>query len=293
MATSDRILSVAVLGLGVSLLGLTAAHALDLKTPADSSPSLPGVGPVGSVPNGAQPQALVVFNLKNYQDALLRGDTEEAVKILDNAFHNGDIVAGWKLASNYAYGTDGVRKDSARAFDIFQAIVASQHGTVPAGQSKSFVADALVMMGRYYLTGIPNSSVKAEPAHAFTQFYQASVNYASADGQYLLGRAYMEGLGTPKNPALAVKWLYEAAKKENFEAQAEIGRLLVKGFAPVLLQDVPHGLAWLKIAVETAPQGAAPGIQALYESAAKQATENERSAAMVLVEQWKLQGARP
>jgi TPR repeat protein len=291
MRTSDRnrFLPVAVLGLSVSI-GLTAAHALDLKTSADSIPVVPGVGPVGGMPGGAQPQVLWdASSARAYGEAVLKGDTEGAVKILENAFRNGDIVAGCKLARNYAYGLDGVRKDQARAFEIFQAVVESQHGSVPAGQSKSFVADALVTMGRYYLTGIPNSAIRAEPARAFNQFYQASVNYASPDAQYLLARAYMDGQGTPKNPALAVKWLFEAAKKENFEAQADVGRLLVKG--QVLPLDVPTGLMWLKRAVEAAPQAAAPGIQALYDSAWKQATENERSEALVLIEKWRLRGA--
>jgi TPR repeat protein len=291
MLTFDRILSVAVLGLSVSL-GLTAAHALDLKSSADSVPVVPGVGPVGGVPGGSQPQVLWdASSARAYGDAVLKGDTVEAVKILENAFRNGDIVAGCKLARNYAYGLDGVRKDPARAFEIFQEVVDSQHGSVPAGQSKSFVADALVTMGRYYLTGIPNSPIKAEPTRAFHQFYQAALNYASPEAQYLLARAYMDGQGTPKNPALAVKWFFEAANKENFEAQAEIGRLLVKG--QVLPPNVPNGLMWLRRAVDAAPQAAAPGIQALYESAWKQATENERSSAQVLIEKWKLQGARP
>jgi TPR repeat protein len=291
MLTSDRILSVAVLGLSVSL-GLTAAHALDLKSSADSVPVVPGVGPVGGVPGGGQPQVLWdASTARAYGEAVLKGDPEGAVKILDNAFHNGDIVAGCKLARNYAYGLDGVRRDPAHAFEIFQAVVDSQHGSVPAGQSKSFVADALVTMGRYYLTGIPNSPVKAEPTRAFHQFYQAALNYASPEAQFLLARAYMDGQGTPKNPALAVKWFFEAANKEHFEAQAEIGRMLIKG--QVLPPDIPNGLMWLRRAVDAAPQAAAPGIQALYESAWKQATENERSSAQVLIEKWKLQGARP
>jgi uncharacterized protein len=219
------------------------------------------------------------------------GDTEGAVKELENAFHNGDIRAGWKLARMYADGNK-VPQDRLRAFEIFQAIVESQHGAVPAGQSKSFVADALVMMGRYYLTGISNSSIKADPVRAFNQFNYAALNYASADGQYYLARAYLDGEGTPKNPALAVKWLFEAAKKEKFEAQAELGRLLVQGVGQVLPRDVPDGLKWMKIAAETAPQGA-PWIQALYDSAWKQATEDDRSAAMVLIEKWRARGAHP
>jgi exopolysaccharide production negative regulator len=290
MRTSDHILPVALLSISLGL-GLTTAHALDLKTPSNSPPVLPGVGPVGAAPAVRAPASAGADNLDAFFQKMEMGDTEGAVKELENAFRNGNIRAGWKLARMYADG-EKVPQDRFRAFEIFHAIVESQHGAVPAGKSKSFVADALVTMGRDYLTGIPNSAIKAEPVRAFDQFYQAALNYASADGQYHLARAYLDGQGTARNPALAVKWLFEAANKENFEAQAELGRLLVKGFGPAMPQDIPRGLAWLKIAVETAPKGTY-WIQALYDSAWKQATEDERSAAMVYVEKWRARGPRP
>jgi uncharacterized protein len=141
-----------------------------------------------------------------------------------------------------------------------------------------------VRMGRYYLSGIPNSNIKADPVRAFNKFNAAAINYAYADGQYLVARAYLDGQGVAKNPSLALKWLHLAANKGQYEAYAELGRLMIQG--QVMHRDVPKGLMWLKIAVETAPQGAA-GIQALYDAAWKQATEEERSEAAVLFEQWK------
>jgi TPR repeat protein len=290
MRTSDHILLVAMLGVSLGL-GLTAAHALDLKTPSNSPPVLPGVGPVGAAPAVHAPALAGTDNLDAFFQKMEMGDTEGAVKELENAFRNGNIRAGWKLARMYADG-EKVPLDRLRAFEIFHAIVVSQHGAVPVGKSKSFVADALVTMGRYYLTGIPNSSVKAEPVRAFEQFYQAALNYASPDGQYQLARAYLDGQGTQKNPTLAVKWLFEAANKENFEAQADLGRLLVMGFGEAMPRDIPQGLARLKIAAEMAPQGTTR-IQAQFDSAWKQATEDERSAAMVYIEKWRSRGPRP
>jgi hypothetical protein len=289
MRTSNHILPVALLSFG---LGLTAAHAFDLKSPANSSPVLPGVGPVGAVPV-TRPNAPVasVDSLETYFLAIERGDTEGAVKVLENAFRSGDVRAGWRLARDYADGKNGVAKDQVRAFEIFKAIIESQRGAVPTGPSAGFVADALVTMGLYYLTGIPNSAIKADPVRAFDKFNDAAINFADADGQYHLARAYLDGQGVPKNPALASKWFYEAAKKGQSEAQAEFGRLLVQGVGQVIPRDIPQGLMWLKIAVETAPQGV-PWMQALYDSAWKQATEDERSAALVYFEKWKLRVSR-
>ncbi len=283
MRTSNHILPVALLSFG---LGLTAAHALDVKSPANSSPVLPGVGPVGAVP-ATRPNASAAGadSLETYFLAIDKGDTVGAVKVLENAFRDGNVRAGWRLARNYADGKNGVVKDQARAFEIFQAIVEGQRGVVPTGPSAGFVADALVTMGLYYLTGIPNSAIKADPVRAFDKFNDAAINFADADGQYHLARAYQDGQGVPRNPALASKWFYEAAKKGQSEAQAEFGRLLIQG------GDIPQGLMWLKIAVETAPQGL-PWIQALYDSVWKQATDEERAAALVYFEKWKLRIGR-
>jgi TPR repeat protein len=285
MRTSDIALPVVLLCLGFGF-GPMAAYGLDLKSRADSVPAIPGVGPVGT------PSPLSPHNECNdYYCPLTRRDVEGAVRILEKAFRDGDVSAGWRVAHNYADGLNGVRKDPARAFEIFQAIVESQHGSIPAGPSKIFVADALVKMGRYYLTGIPNSPIQAEPTRAFHQFYQAAINYASPEAQYLLARAYMDGQGTPKNPALAVKWFFEAANKDNFEAQAAVGLLLAIGFAPFLEQDVPRGLMWLKRAMETAPQAAEPAIKEMYDTIWKRATERERIAAMELIEKRRHQDA--
>jgi hypothetical protein len=283
MRRSDRIILSAVL-LCLSF-GPAAADALDLKTPADSAPVLPGVGPVGV--HFPAP----CFPTERGDDTCF--DINGGVKTLENAFRSGDVLAGWKLGCMYAYGLDGVQKDPARAFEIFRAIVESQRGAVPAGRSKSFIADAMVMIGRYYLTGIPNSSIEADPVRAFAQFNAAAINYGSAEGQYLLGLAYLDGQGTDKNPALALKWFFEAAGKDHFEAQALVGRLLVQGIDQVIPRDVPLGLMWLKIAAHTAPKGGPFWIEEWSDSAWTHATESERAAAMILIEKRMARGASP
>jgi TPR repeat protein len=273
-----------LLSLGV---GLTTAHALDRKTPANAVPEIPGVGPVAPPQEpAADPSGLAAFFLK-----MQAGDTEGAVKELESAFRNkGNIRAGWKLGRMYADG-DGVPQDRIRAFEIFRVIVESQRGEVPSGPSARFIANAMVTMGLYHSTGIPNSHIKVDLVRAFDAFHDAAINYADADGQYHLALAYRDGQGVVKNPALASKWFYQAAIKGQYEAQAEFGRLLVQGFGQAIPRDVAKGLVWLKIALETAPQGA-PGIQELYSSAWKQATDRERSDAEVLFEQWKKRGGR-
>jgi TPR repeat protein len=151
-----------------------------------------------------------------------------------------------------------------------------------------WVTSACVAMGQYYLTGIPNSDIKPDAIRAF-QYFTLAANLGDADGQYRLGRMYLDGQGVAKAPFQAARWFYQAAMKGHYEAQAEFGRLLFKGAPGGVPREGAKGLMWLKIAVDNAPNGVtAP--QDVYNSALKQATEEERSAAAVYYEQSKQRG---
>jgi TPR repeat protein len=132
----------------------------------------------------------------------------------------------------------------------------------------------------------------SEPARGLKETMEDAARRGDADAQYRLGRMYLDGKGGARNPAQAAKWLHEAAVNGQYEARAELGRLLLTGGPGVLPPDIPNGLMWLKLAVDAAPQDAS-GITELFNAAWRQATENERSAAMVLVERWRARGDRP
>jgi hypothetical protein len=283
MRIYDHILPVALLSVG---LGLSAAHAFDgTKSPANKSPAIPGVTPVGPGPAGLGGMlGDDPADLRAYLRKLESGDTEGAVQALEIAFRNGNISAGWKLGRMYADGDASmhVAQDRRRAFDYFRAITA--RGDDVSGASARFVAGAWVAIGLYYLTGIPNSDIKPDLVRAHQYFQHAAVNFADADAQYYLARTFLDGQGVAKDPRAAVRWLYQAAIKDQYEAQAKFGSLLVTGVG--MTRDVAMGLMWLEIARHTAPKGA-PGIEELYTSAWKQATEDERATAMAYFEQWK------
>ena len=74
-------------------------------------------------------------------------------------------AAQWKLGRMYADG-DGVPQDDMRAFKYFSEI-ANTHADEPPGTPQAhIVANAFVALGRYYLTGIPNSTIKPDSARA-------------------------------------------------------------------------------------------------------------------------------
>lgn len=277
MRTSDHILPVALFSLG---LGLTTAHALDGTKSPDNIPGMPGVGV------GVGPQSPSLNGPANHSTSFVaQPGMEAAVKALELAFRNGDVVAGWKLGHMFAEG-DGVGQDAPRAFGYFRAIAENQRNEDATGLLAQVVANVHVELGRYYQTGIPNSSIKADPVRAHLNFVFAA-NFGDPDAQYLLARTYLDGQGVAKDPRQGSRWLYAAATKGHFEAQAKFGVLLFQGLGQVVPRDAAQGLMWLKVAIDSAPKGAAAGVQDIYNAAWEQATKDERASAAVLYEQWK------
>jgi exopolysaccharide production negative regulator len=272
MRIYNNILSVALFGLG---LGLTTAHALDTRSPANSNPAKDvGVAPEAPLASSSK--------LKNWARQLRAGDIEAAQKSLEDAARDGDVMAAWKLGRMYADG-DGVPQDDLRAFEYFGSI-ANSHADEATGTAEArFVANAFVALGSYYLTGIPNSSIKPDPVRAHEMFNYAATYFGDPDAQYHLGRMLLEGQGAPKDPKSGARWLSLAASKGQYQAQAVFGAMLFKG--QYVARDGAKGLMWLTLAKDAA----APKetwITEQYAAAVKQATEQERGVALVHLEHW-------
>jgi len=312
MRTFDRIVVVALFGAG---LGLAAANAFDgTRSPSDIAPvgvdTSPGAAPrTGAAAHAAPaaansldpnplaagtylPQSLgtnsLATPLTSFQAfqsgtrALRAGDTKAALSALEYAATNGHPIAAWKLGRMYADG-DGVKHDDLRAFQYFQSI-ASAHADEPPGTPEArFIANAFVVLGTYYLEGIPNSAIKADPDRAREMFTYAASYFGDPDAQYNLGRMYLGGSGGVRDPKQAARWLLVAARKGQHEAQATLGAMLFKG--EDVPRQAPHGLMWLTLARDAA----APRetwITDLYATAMKQATEDERAIAAVYLDRW-------
>jgi uncharacterized protein len=283
MRILDHILPAALFGLGLSL-GLTSAHALDGTRSPDAIPGILGPGILG--PGAGASISVEPGDLKAWWHAIKAGDVEGAVKSLEEAAHNGDVRAAWKLGRMYADG-DRVQQNAERAFEYFRAIVENYHGEELAGTPQArFVANAFVSLGLYYLTGIPESGVKSDLAQAHQKFFFAASYFGDPDAQYRLGRMYLDGQGVAKDPKQAGRWLYSAATKGQYEAQAVFGGMLFKG--QLLARDGAKGLMWLRLAVDAATPKET-WIKDQFAAAWKQATDAERGAALVHVEHWREQ----
>jgi TPR repeat protein len=215
-------------------------------------------------------------------EALRTGEKTRAVTSLQYAAEHGHAIALWQLGRIYADG-DGVPRDDRRAFEYFQKFADSHADDNPATPRARFVANAFVALGHYYLEGIPNSTIKANPGRAREMFSYAASYFGDADAQYNLARMYLEGNGTSKDPRQAARWLDLAAKKGQYHAQAVLGHMLFKGGE--VPRQAARGLMWLTLARDSAASGDT-WIHELYDSAFKQATDDERQVALIFLERW-------
>ncbi len=165
-----------------------------------------------------------------------------------------------------------------RAFEYFRGLADSHADEEPGTARALFIANAFVELGRYYLTGITNY-IKPDAVHAYEMFNYAAIYFGDPDAQYHLGRMYLDGQGVGKNTKQAVRWLFAAANKGQYQAQAVFGALLFKGQS--LARDAARGLMWLILARDAATLEET-WITDLYDAATKQATADELEVASTM-----------
>jgi TPR repeat protein len=204
---------------------------------------------------------------------------------LEYAADQGHLEAQWKVGRMYADG-DGVPQDDLRAFNYFSQIANAHPDESPGTPQARLVANAFVALGRYYLAGIPNSTIKPDVVRAREMFDYAASYFADADAQYQLGRLYLDS--TPSDAHKAARWFQLSATKGDCRAEAVLGDMLFRG------QHVPRqaarGLMWLTLGRDCA--GPEDGwIKPLYDNAFHRASDDERAMALVYLEDW-LRGRR-
>ena len=140
-----------------------------------------------------------------------------------------------------------------------------------------------VALGHYYLDGIPKTEIKRDPQRAREMFAYAASYFRDPDAQYYLARLYLNGTGAPQDPRTAARWFGLSAQKGQCEAQAMLGAMLFEG--DHVPRQAARGLMWLALAKDSARADQA-WITKLYDSAMKQASEDERALAAVYLRRW-------
>jgi len=215
--------------------------------------------------------------------ALKQGEKAKALTSLQYAAEAGHPLAQWKLGQMYAKG-DGVPRDDLRAFEYYSQIASRHADDRPDTRRARIVSSALVALGHYYLDGIPNSAVHSDPARAWEIFHYAATYFGDPDAQYDLARLYLNGVGATKDPRQATRWLSLSAHKGHYRAQALLGAMLFKG--EHVRRQASRGLMWLTLARDSAAGSDDAWITELYDSAFKQATDDERAVALIYLERW-------
>lgn len=260
--------------------GIAPASSVDVYTRSSPQASLaPGdlQSPPASLRNLTPLEAF-----RNGAQALRAGDVKTGVVSLEYAAAAGHPIAQWKLGRMYAEG-DGVKQDDLRAFEYFRDIADAHADESPGTPRARFVSNAFVALGSYYLEGIANSPVKADPDRAREMFTYAASYFGDSDAQYQLGRMYLEGYGGVKDPKQAARWLQLAANKGHHQAQALLGILLFKG--ETVARQAARGLMWLTLARDSAGTDEA-WIKESYNRAIAKASESDRAMALQMLEHW-------
>jgi TPR repeat protein len=274
MRTSERIIFALILG------------ATPLAAPAfgfDGAPTNPQdtAIPVVSAQSGGAAAALKKVVPSSAPDTSLTA--------LQYAAEGGQPVAQWTLGRMYAEGSNGVTQNHLRAFEYFSSIANAHAEDNPSAPQAAIVANAFVSLGRYYLNGIPNSKVKADPERAREMFSYAASYFGNADAQYDLARLYLSGSGSSRDDfRYGARWLGLAAAKGQHQAQAMLGQMLFNG--EQLPRQAARGLMWLTLA----RGNAAPDetwIKDSYDKAFSKASDDDRAMALQMLEHW-IQGRK-
>jgi TPR repeat protein len=114
-------------------------------------------------------------------------------------------------------------------------------------------------------------------------FAHAASYFGDPEAQYQLATLYLDGHGVGRDVKRAVPWLLLAANKGHFKSQAVLGRILFRGEHGV--RQRASGLMWLTIACD-GPGAKVPWVSELRENAVKQASDDERAMALILLQRW-------
>jgi hypothetical protein len=209
--------------------------------------------------------------------------SDTSLTALQYAAEGGHPIAQWKLGRMYADG-NGVTQDDVRAFEYFSRIANAHAEDSPSAPEAAIVANAFVALGRYYLSGIPNSKIKSDPERAREMFSYAASYFGNADAQYDLARLYIDGGGTSRDDfRYGARWLGLAAQKGQHQAQALLGQMLFNG--DQLPRQAARGLMWLTLARDSATTDES-WIKESYNKAISKASDDERATALQMLEHW-------
>lgn len=217
--------------------------------------------------------------LKYGYQALKRGAFDEAISAFRFGASKNDVASQWKLAHMLQTGT-GEKQDHKAAYELYAMIADRFAEQAPAQHNLAYVSNAVVMLGRYDLTGIAGE-MEPNPRRAEFHFYRAAALYHDPEAQYQLGRLYRSEKVGAKQPRSAVRWLSLSARKGHVLAQAELGEMLFAGEG--VAANPVRGLVMMARAAKALPPGKDIWVHESYAKAKRKASPAQRQKAALVV----------
>lgn len=221
-------------------------------------------------------------------DAYRAGDMVQAISHWETAAGGGHLGAQWNLARIFS-GQSGQPADPRRRLHYLQLAAAQHDPEAPPSPYSAVTIEALVELGRAYMTGVPEAGLPEEPERARGLFEHAASLFGNARAQHYLGLMYARGEGVRPDMSRAVRWLFLAARKEHAPSQAALGDYFWKRGASgsAGTEDRMRGMMWFALASENAKGEDARAIfLGRYKEAMTQLDEAERERVRSLVAGW-------
>ncbi len=228
-----------------------------------------------------EPRTILRFGFRAFK----KGNFEDAIGAFRFGAEKNDLASQWKLARMLQSGS-GLPKDDLAAYKLYSKIASRYIDKYPRRADLPYVASAQVALGRYALTGIKGSKVRASPRRAEDHFYRAAALYKDRNAQYELGVMYRRGLLGVKQPKSAVRWFGLSARKGHRGAQAELGEMLFYGEG--VRSSPVRGLVFMSKALANSARSRVKTIRRMRQKAFAKASAAQRAAADKIIAGLKL-----
>ena len=210
---------IAFFGLGLSSPINVKAESLGFSTlsPPKSKFKLPNLGKISIWKNDMQ-KAKIAYRNRQFT---------KARKHLHIALKKGNFVAAWYLGHIHRLGL-GVPANRGKAFNYYRQVALEYDDAGVRPRIFMITLDSLVRVANGYRTGLKSAGLKRDYGRAM-RLYKKAANRGHPAAQFGIGRMYLGGQGTKKNPSLGLRWINLSARKNFPPALALLGELYWKG----------------------------------------------------------------
>ena len=213
---------------------------------------------------------------------------KETLAQLQQAAKAGDLRALLRIGELFETGTI-LPKDPLRACQVYSIAVEHFDKVDRYDAGAALVARAFRLAAKCF----------AEPPGGWTRnvdmavalYLHAGITLRDPAATFELARIYLSGEAIPKNSAIAINMLQNAARKQYAPAQALLGSLMWQGKG--IPQDKARGLALLMVGLEHAPSEYRDLVKILFDEAMMAASKQEEREARLWVEKYKATHADP